>query len=81
MSFINVTFGYNQVKIFNINCEIAPLLDAIHIESYKNMRLKLQQRQEYFGKEIAAFRKEQGALERKLEKMEMPEEQPKATPT
>ena len=41
MSFINVTFGYQQSKLFNINCEIAPLLDAIHTEAYKNMKQKL----------------------------------------
>ena len=34
MSYINVTFGYQQNKYFNINCEIAPLLDAIHTECY-----------------------------------------------
>lgn len=80
MSFINVTFGYNQSKLFNINCEIAPLLDAIHIEAYKNMRLKLQQRQEFFNKEINQFKKEQANLERKLEKLEAPEEPPKPAP-
>ena len=58
MSFINVTFGYNQQKIFNINCEIAPLLDAIHQESYKQMRLKLVEREDFFNKEISQFKKE-----------------------
>jgi len=53
MSFINVTFGYNQSKIFNINCEIAPLMDAIHTESYKMMKLKLNQREDFFNKELS----------------------------
>ena len=60
MSFINVTFGYNQNKLFNINCEIAPLIDSINIEAYKAMKAKLQLREEFFNKEIAAFKKEQG---------------------
>lgn len=58
MSFINVTFGYNQSKVFNIQCEIAPLLDAIHLESFKQMKTKLTQREEFFNKEIASFKKE-----------------------
>lgn len=60
MSFINVTFGYNQSKLFNINCEIAPLLDTIHIDAYKAMKQKLVQRQEFFNKEISTFKKEIG---------------------
>jgi hypothetical protein len=81
MSFINVTFGYQQAKLFNINCEIAPLLDAIHTEAYKQMKLKLQLRQEFFNKEITNFKKEQATLEKKLEKLEAPEEpeKPKAS--
>jgi hypothetical protein len=58
MSFINVTFGYNQSKLFNINCEIAPLIDSINIEAYKAMKNKLQQREDFFNKEINAFKKE-----------------------
>ena len=35
--FVSVNFGYNQSKIFNINCQVAPLLDAIQTQSYKEM--------------------------------------------
>jgi hypothetical protein len=77
MSFINVTFGYNQQKTFNINCEIAPLLDAIHTESYKLMKQKLTQREDFFNKEVTNFKKEQAILEKKLEKLEVPVEPPK----
>lgn len=80
MSFINVTFGYNQSKLFNINCEIAPLIDSINIEAYKAMKNKLQQREDFFNKEINAFKKEQGQLEKKLEKLEQPEEAEKPKP-
>jgi len=78
MSFINVTFGYNQSKIFNINCEIATILDAIHTNSYKEMKAKLTTREEFFNKEIANFKKEQASMEKKLEKLETPPEPPKA---
>ena len=77
MSFINVTFGYHQSKVFNIQCEIAPLLDAIHQEAYKQMKSKLTIREEFFNKEIASFKKEQWQLEKKLEKLDLPPEQPK----
>ena len=80
MSFISVHFGYNQTKLFNTNCEIAPLLDAIHSESYKEMRQKLSDREEFFQKEIQGFKKEQTALEKKLEKLETPPEPPKPPP-
>lgn len=76
MAFISVQFGYNQSKIFNINCEIAPLLDAIHSESYKEMKAKLVERQEFFNREISGFKKEQSSLEKKLEKLEQPPKAP-----
>lgn len=72
MSFIAVTFGYNQQRLFNTNCEIAPLMDAIHKECYKDMDAKLVEREEFFNKEIAQFKKEQASLEKKLEKLEAP---------
>ena len=58
MSFISVNFGYNQSKLFGTNCEIAPLMDAIHDECFKEMRQKLVDREEFFNKEIATFKKE-----------------------
>ena len=72
MSFIAVSFGYNQQRLFNTNCEIAPLMDAIHKECYKDMDAKLVEREEFFNKEIAQFKKEQASLEKKLEKLEAP---------
>ena len=44
------------------------------------MKAKLTEREEYFCKEIASFKKEQGALEKKLEKLETPPEPPKPPP-
>ena len=71
MSFIAVSFGYQQ-RLFNTNCEIAPLMDAIHKECYKDMDAKLTEREDFFNKEIAQFKKEQASLEKKLEKLEQP---------
>ena len=72
MSFIAVSFGYNQQRLFNTNCEIAPLMDAIHKECYKDMDAKLNEREDFFNKEINQFKKEQASLEKKLEKLEAP---------
>jgi len=60
--------------MFNIDCEIAPLMDAIHQEAFKHMKLYLAQREEFFNKEINCFKKEQLQLEKKLEKLEQPPE-------
>jgi hypothetical protein len=81
MAFISVTFGYEQKKMFNINCEIAPLLDAINTEAYKEMRNKLTQREDFFNKEIKQFEKDKETFEKKLAKLEAPPPEPKKEPT
>ena len=72
MSFIAVQFGYNQQRLFNTNCEVAPLMDAIHKECYKDMSAKLAEREDFFNKEIGSFKKELNTLEKKLDKLEQP---------
>lgn len=47
-------------------------MDAIHKECYKDMDAKLNEREEFFNKEIVQFKKEQAGLEKKLEKLEVP---------
>lgn len=44
------------------------------------MRQKLAQREEFFNKELATFKKEQNQLEKKLEKLEQPDDQDKPKP-
>jgi len=77
MSFISVSFGYQQTKIFNINSQVAPLLDAMHTEAYIEMRKKLSDREGFFNKEIKSFEKDKAALEKRLEKLEQPPPEPK----
>ena len=74
MSFISVNFGYNQTRIFATNCQIAPLMDAIHQECYKDMKAKLVEREEFFAKEILTFKKEQAKIEKKIELLEFVKE-------
>lgn len=66
MSYISVQFGYQQSKLFNINCQIAPLLDAIQTGAYKEMVTACKKREEWFAKEIQAKRKKEAALQKKL---------------
>ncbi|CDW81443.1 UNKNOWN [Stylonychia lemnae] len=70
--FISVQFGYNQNKLFNINCQIAPLLDAINDGCYKEMGKFLKKREEFFNKEISSFKKKEQNLQKKLERLEPP---------
>ncbi len=58
MSFISVQFGYNQSRTFNINCQVAPLLDAIEEQAYADMQKAITKRQEWFNKEIANMKKD-----------------------
>lgn len=51
--YIAVNFGYNQQKLFNTNCQVAPLMDAIQDGCYRDMVKALKKREEFFNKEIA----------------------------
>ena len=58
--------------MFNINCQIAPLLDAIHEGCYKDMHKFMKKREEFFNKEIANLKKKEQTLLKKLEKLDPP---------
>ena len=70
--YVSVQFGYNQSKLFNINCQIAPLLDAVSDGCYKEMTKFLKKREEFFNKEISGFKKKEQNLLKKLERLEPP---------
>lgn len=70
--FISVQFGYHQAMVFNINCQVAPLLDAIHSQAYIEMVKAVSKRQEWFQKEIAGMKKKEGKLLKRLELLDAP---------
>ena len=73
--FINVQFGYQQSRLFNLNCQVAPLLDAINSACYADMVKYIKKREEFFNKEVLQFKKKESALQKQLEKLnEKPEE-------
>ena len=53
--------------VFNINCQVAPLLDAIESQAYQEMVKAINKRQEWFNKEVATMRKKEGKLLKKLD--------------
>ena len=75
--FVSVQYGYNQQKFFNINCQIAPLLDAIHDGCYKDMKAFMKKREDFFNKEIANLRKKEQTLLKKMEKLDPPKPEEK----
>lgn len=70
--YVSVQFGYNQSKLFNINCQVAPLLDAVSDGCYKEMGKFMKKREEFFNKEISTLKKKESGLQKKLEKLEPP---------
>jgi len=75
--FCSVQFGYNQARLFNLNCQVAPLIDAISISCYQDMVKCIKKREEFFNKEIAGMRKKEANLLKALEKYTVPVEESK----
>ena len=67
MSFISVEFGYRQSKLFNINCQVAPLLDAVTSSAYAEMQKYIKKREEWFNKEIQSMKKKEAKRLKRLE--------------
>ena len=78
--FCSVQFGYNQARLFNLNCQVAPLLDAINTSCYQDMVKYIKKREEFFNKEIAGMRKKEANLLKALEKYTVPVEETKKEP-
>ena len=72
MSFIQVQFGYNQTMVFNINCQVAPLLDAIEQQAYQEMHKAINKRQEWFNKEVQNMKKKEQKLLKRLDVLDAP---------
>lgn len=59
---INVQFGYQQSRLFNLNCQVAPLLDAINTACYQDMQKFIKKREDFFNKEVLGFKKKEAGL-------------------
>ena len=72
MSFVSVQFGYNQSMVFNINCQVAPLLDAIEQQAYSEMIKAISKRQEWFNKEVVSMKKKEAKLIKRMDVLDAP---------
>ena len=71
MSYILVTYGYNQFSLFNIKTSTPTLIDKIKEVSFQNIIQKLQARDKSLQKEL-----DQGVIdEEKLNKLKSSTEQ------
>jgi len=59
-----VFFGYQQSRLFNLNCQVAPLLDAINQACYQDMVKYIKKREEFFNKEVQGFKKKEATLQK-----------------
>ena len=75
MSFISVQFGYNQSMVFNINCQVAPLLDAIEQQAFTEMVKAISKRQEWFNKEVVNMKKKEAKLLKRLDVLDAPKKE------
>lgn len=58
-----------------MNCQVAPLLDAINTACYQDMVKFIKKREEFFTKEVQAFKKKEATLVKQLDKLnEKPED-------
>lgn len=70
MSFIAVTYGYNQYSIFNINCTTLPLIDNIIKACLASIRAFFPQRKDVLANEISVLNTEEDSLNKLIAKLE-----------
>ena len=58
--------------MFNINCQVAPLLDSIQSQAYSEMVKAITKRQEWFQKEVAGMKKKEAKLLKRLDVLDAP---------
>ena len=63
--------------MFNLNCQVAPLLDAINMTCYADMIKYIKKREDFFNKEIAGMRKKEQGLLKQMEKYDVKPEETK----
>ena len=75
--FISVEFGYQQKRLFNIECKTAPLVDAINDGCYADIAALLKKQKDYFTNELNQMKKKEENLQKKLK---IEEEKPEDVP-
>lgn len=70
--FVVVTFGYRQNRVYNINCQIGPLLDLVQRQCFADVQQFFTQKQRAFNKDIAEVTKKLEETKSKLNVLEHP---------
>jgi hypothetical protein len=78
--FVVVTFGYRQNRVYNINCQVGPLLDLVQRQCFADVQQYFTQKQRAFNKDIAEITKRMEETRSRLNTLEHPpvEEEKKA---
>jgi hypothetical protein len=71
MSFIAVTYGYNQYSIFNTNVSTLSLIDTIISISFEEMSLLFDSRSKTLNKEVESFNIDLENLNKQIKKLEV----------
>ena len=68
--FISVNYGYKQSSVYNIDCQVAPLLDSIHKQAHSDSLSLLNSRLAFFKKETETINKNIAFKTKKLTQLE-----------
>lgn len=67
-----VNFGYRQSQIYNIDCQVAPLIDLIQRQSHADINRLLSAKEALFNKEVTDLAKKAETIKHKIYLIENP---------
>ena len=70
--FMIVNFGYRQSQIYNIDCQVAPLIDLITRQSHAELNRLLVAKEAQFNKEVADLAKKADGIKHKIYLLDNP---------
>jgi hypothetical protein len=70
MSFIAITYGYNQYSIFNTNTTTLPLIDTIRSTCLSEINNFIEYRKSYLTKELSKLESEITSIKKDLNNLE-----------
>lgn len=70
--FAVVTFGYRQNRVYNLNCQVGPLLDLVQRQCFADVQQYFTQKHRAFNKDLAEIAKRLEETRAKLNALEHP---------
>ena len=71
--FVVVNFGYRQNRVYNINCQVGPLLDLVQRQCFADVQQYFTQKQRSFNKDLTEVGKKLEETKGKLHVLEHPQ--------